>query len=140
MAVRPRASARPAVVLAAVLIAGLGAWGAPDAARRAQLLAAPEAERQKKLEDFLGGFLGSLVLQSSAVENLNSFDKNLVVAYTFLAKNYAKRAGNLLLIRPRVLGEKALDLNQEKGKERKYPVEFDRTSTLPSWKRSSAAP
>ncbi len=103
-------------------------WGAPETARRAQLLGAPEAERQKKLEDFLGGFLGSLVLQSSKVENLNSFDQSLVVSYTFLAKNYAKRAGNLLLIRPRVLGEKAMDLNQEKGKERKYPVEFDSTS------------
>jgi hypothetical protein len=103
-------------------------WGVPDAIRRAQLLAAPQAERQKKLESFLGSFLGGLVLESSHVENLENYDKNLVVTYTFLARDYAKRAGNLLLIRPRVLGEKSMDLTQEKGKERKYPVEFDSTS------------
>lgn len=103
-------------------------WGVPDVARRAQLLAAPETEQQKTLENFLGNFLGSLVLQGSRVGNLENYSQNLILDYRFLAKDYAKRAGNLLLIRPRVLGEKALDLNDSKEKERKYPVEFYSTS------------
>ena len=103
-------------------------WGVPDVYRRAQMLAAPEDERKKVLEDFLGNFLGSLVLQGSQVQNLVDYNKNLIVTYRFLAKDYAKRAGDLLLIRPRVLGNKSMDLAGKKQEGRKYPVEFFSTT------------
>jgi Domain of Unknown Function with PDB structure (DUF3857)/Transglutaminase-like superfamily len=103
-------------------------WGAPNAAERSQLLGVPEAGREKKLENFLGNFLGSLVLESAKVQNLEDPNQNLIVTYAFLARDYAKRAGNLLLIRPRVLGEKTMDLSDDKERKRSYAVEFPSTT------------
>jgi hypothetical protein len=47
----------------------------------------------------------------------------LTLKYEFLADRYAKQAGNLLVLRPRVLGTQASDLLELR--ERKYPVQFD---------------
>jgi len=99
--------------------------GAPAEYLRAQLLIGPTADRTKVLERFLGMFLGGFTLQESSVENLESSDEPLVLHYRFLAQNYGKPAGNLLLLRPRVLGEKGSGLLEKK--ERKYPVEFPTT-------------
>ncbi len=104
-------------------------WGFPADELRSQLLSASEADRKKVLENFLGGFLGSFVLQGSQVENLDKFDSNLLVHYGFVARDYAQTAGDLLLVRPRVLGQKSENLLEKK--ERKYPVEFP-ASTLQS--------
>ena len=97
-------------------------WGAEAVERRNQLLDALAAERIKVLEQFLGRFLGSFVLTGSQVDNLEKFDESLVLRYRFVANNYAKSAGSLLLFRPRVLGQKSIDLME--GKPRKHPVEF----------------
>lgn len=103
-------------------------WGVPAVERRADWLGQPEAERKKGLEQFLGLFLTSgFLLQSAEVENLDKLDDNLVVRYSFRAPNYAKLAGNLLLVRPRVLGGKGSDILERKdkpGQTRKYPVEL----------------
>ena len=97
-------------------------WGAPATRRRAQFLEAPAAERSKVLERFLSGFLAGSSLLSFEVENLEDFDKTLVLSYRFAAINYAQAAGDLLLVRPRVLGRKRYDLLE--GEKRKHPVEF----------------
>jgi transglutaminase-like putative cysteine protease len=96
------------------------------AVRRARLLAVPAAQRAKVVEDFLGSFLSGFSLLSSEVENLDQFDHDLGLRYRFSAQNYAQRAGDLLLVRPRVLGEKSSDILE--SKDRKYPVEFDSAS------------
>jgi transglutaminase-like putative cysteine protease len=101
-------------------------WGVPAVELRATLRDAPEAERTKILERFLGDFLGSLVFQGFEAENLESNEPTLILRYRFSARDYAKAAGDLLLVRPRVLGEKQLDLFGEKP--RKYPVEFENAS------------
>ena len=101
-------------------------WGAPAVNLRASLRDTPEAERTKMLESFLGGFLGSLVFQGFQVQNLEKNEGILILSYRFLAKDYAKAAGNLLLVRPRVLGSKREDLFEEKP--RKNPVEFETAS------------
>src|SRR5260370_40635769 len=44
--------------------------------------------------------------------------------FFLVAPNYAKTAGNLLLVRPRILGSNSSDL-LEKKEPRVYPVEFD---------------
>lgn len=105
-------------------------WGAPAALLRAQLLSASESERKKVLEKFLGSFLTGCVLKDSHVENLEKLDINLVAQYSFIAAGYAKLAGDLLLLRPRVLGQKAEEmLELQPDKEREYPVEYPATTS-----------
>src|ERR1700682_1750080 len=43
--------------------------------------------------------------------------------YSIVAPNYAKNAGNLMLVRPRLIDSKVRDLLETK-EPRKYPVEF----------------
>lgn len=101
-------------------------WGAPAVSRRSALLEAAASERRKVLENFLVRFLGGFTLLDSEVEALEEYDRNLVLTYGFVADKYAKRVGNLLLVRPRVLGRKGTDLLELE--ERKYPMEFSTTS------------
>ena len=101
-------------------------WGGHAARLRRSLLAAPANERAGVLEHFLGEFLGGLVFQSAQAENLENCASPLILRYKFMAKNYAKTAGELMLVRPRVLGQKARDWLE--GKERKHPVEFPSAS------------
>ena len=101
-------------------------WGAHSSQSRAQLLEAPADERRNVLENFLTNFLGSFALQGAEAENLEDFDKTLVLRYRFVATNYAQAAGDLLLVRPCVLGRKSWDLLE--GEERKHPVEFPNTT------------
>jgi hypothetical protein len=44
--------------------------------------------------------------------------------YAFVTENYAQHAGNLLLVRPRVLGRKSRGIMETK-EPRQFPVEFD---------------
>jgi hypothetical protein len=97
--------------------------GGPATSERAQLLRTETSDRHKALEDFLGGFLSGFTLTSASVGNLEKYDDNLTLHYEFAMDNYAKLAGNLLLLRPRVIGEKASDLLEIR--ERKYPVQFN---------------
>lgn len=101
-------------------------WGAHGVARRGRLLNAQDSERAKILESFLGDFLVNFRFTGGKLSRLQDFNEPLGVQYTFAAENYAKLAGNLLLFRPRVLGQKARDFLE--GKPRKYPVEFPESS------------
>lgn len=105
--------------------------GEPAAAMRAQLLHASESERKQVLEKFLGSFLAGCVLKDSRVENLGKVNENLVAQYSFVAADYAKTAGDLLLLRPRVLGTKAGEgfAFEADKKVRKYPVEYHGTTS-----------
>jgi len=96
--------------------------GEPATNRRAQLLEAQSLDRTKIMERFLANFMGGFVLTRANVTNLEKYDERLILTYGFVVENYAKTAGNLLLVRPRVLGAKGSDLLEIK--ERKYPVEF----------------
>jgi hypothetical protein len=89
---------------------------------REELLSLQTPQRVKKVETFLSAFLTGFTVKDYRVENLEDFDKELVVHYTFEASNYAKQMGDLLLVRPRVFGSKSegtIDL-----KERKYAYEL----------------
>lgn len=101
-------------------------WGDSATSRRNQILAVQGAERDKLIESFLASFLGSFRLRKWTVENLEKYDENLVLNYDFDSENYAKIAGNLLLLRLRVLGAKGDDVMERKP--RKLPVEFGSTT------------
>jgi hypothetical protein len=95
--------------------------------RRSQLLAAQGADRAKIIESSLGSFLPNFKLTGASVGNLNDYDKMFVLNYQFVVPNYAQSAGDLLLVRPRIFGEKASTILEEK--DRKYGIEFE-TATL----------
>jgi len=98
-------------------------WGGPAVQRRAQFLTVAPADRQKIIEGFLGNSLTNFSLTSASVGNLEKYDQAFTVQYKFAVDGYAKSAGNLLILRPRVVGAEGSSLLT--GKERKYPIEFE---------------
>jgi len=83
-----------------------------------------EADKIKPIETMLSHSLSTFQITKASVLNLNLTDLPFGYQYSLVAENYAKNAGNLLLVRPRVLGTKSSDLLETK-EPRKYPVEFD---------------
>jgi len=66
----------------------------------------------------------TLDITSARVGNLDVHDQPFQYLYFFAAHDYAKNAGTMLLVRPRVLGNWSSDI-LEKKEPRHYPVEFD---------------
>ena len=83
-----------------------------------------EADKIKPIETMVSHSLSTFQITKATVLNLNLTDQPFGYQYSLVAENYAKTAGNLLLVRPRVLGSKSSDLLETK-EPRKYPVEFD---------------
>jgi hypothetical protein len=87
--------------------------------------AANEQQRSKYVENFLNQSLKQFSLQNARIEGLETRGK-LTLKYGFTTAGYAQKMGTLMLVRPRVVGEKdlALDFN----KPRLYPVELHGSS------------
>jgi hypothetical protein len=83
-----------------------------------------DADRIKPIESLLSQSLTTFQITKATIGNLQLTDKAFMYDYSLVAQNYAKTAGNLLLVRPRVLGNKSSDLLETK-ESRKFPVEFD---------------
>jgi hypothetical protein len=103
-------------------------WGTPAIDLRRVLGAVSKAERIKVLEEYLADDVGGFNLFHLGVANVERYDQNLLLEYRFLAEEYAKKVGSLLLFRPRLFDELALDLIGEKP--RRYPVEFANTTSI----------
>ena len=71
----------------------------------------------------LGDSLTTYRITNAQVINLHHNDQPFGFDYSIEAQNYAKNAGNLLLVRPRVIGTKASGALESK-EPRKYPIEF----------------
>ncbi len=99
--------------------------GDPAASQRYALRAATkEADRIKPIETLLSHSLATFHLTKAAVINLAQTDQPFGYDYSLVAENYAKGAGNLLLVRPRVVGSKSSSLLETK-EPRNFAVEFD---------------
>jgi hypothetical protein len=83
-----------------------------------------DTDRIKFLESLVSNSLPAFQLTKASLLNLNQNDQPFGYQYSLVAPNYAKTAGNLLLVRPRVVGINSSDLLETK-EPRKYPVEFD---------------
>jgi hypothetical protein len=102
-------------------------WGAPAEQDREMFLRAQPAKRAELVESFLSGFLNNFTLTAASLGNLEKYDETFGLNYKFVSSGYASSAGNMLFVRPRVLGDKytsLLELFAEK-KSRKYPIEFE---------------
>ena len=83
-----------------------------------------DADKIKPIETMVSHSLATFQITKATVLNLNLTDQPFGYRYSLVADNYAKAAGNLLLVRPRVLGSKSSDLLETK-EPRKYAVEFE---------------
>jgi hypothetical protein len=81
-------------------------------------------DRIKPVENLLAGSLSSFQIERASVMNLEQTDQPFGFNYSFRSDSYAKTAGNLLLVRPRVLGSKASGVLETK-EPRKFPLEFE---------------
>jgi len=85
--------------------------------------AVKDVDKIKPIETLLADSLSTFQITKATVSNVDLTDKPFVYNYSIVAQNYAKTAGNLLLVRPRFVGIKSSDLLETK-EPRKYPVEF----------------
>ncbi len=83
-----------------------------------------DTDRIKPIESLLAGSLSSFQIVRASVVNREQTDQPFGFNYTFESDNYAKHAGNLLLVRPRVLGSKSSNVLETK-EPRKFPYEFE---------------
>jgi hypothetical protein len=83
-----------------------------------------DPDRIKFIETLISHSISTFQITKASVANLNQMDQPFGYQYSLVAQNYAKTAGNLLLVRPRILGSNSSDL-LEKKEPRVYPVEFD---------------
>jgi hypothetical protein len=95
--------------------------------QRERLLSSTSTDRTKQLEGFLGTFLRGFHLTKASADNVDKVGEPLTLHYEFTADRYAKTAGDLLVVRARVIGEKGSDV-AEGDEARKLPVEFVDTS------------
>jgi hypothetical protein len=83
-----------------------------------------DADRIKPIETLLAGSLSNFRITKASIQNLHQTDQPFGFDYSFQAFQYAKNAGDLLLVRPRVLGVKSQGI-METSEPRLFPIEFD---------------
>jgi hypothetical protein len=99
--------------------------GGRAALQRAQLRAASiETDRIKPIERLAGASLSNFQVLSASISNLHAEDRPFEWHYTLEVANYSKTAGDLLLLRPRLLGNDAAGFLENPG-VRVQPIEFD---------------
>jgi transglutaminase-like putative cysteine protease len=99
-----------------------------EAARRYRRLYNEEGEKEQHedLQRRLQRDFSSFTIESAAAQNANEMYKSVSLKYSLTATSYAQTAGDLLLVRPRVLGRDALPFHDGK---REYPIDFGETGT-----------
>ena len=83
-----------------------------------------DKDRIKSIETLLSGSLSNFQITKASILNITQTSQPFGFRYSFLAQNYAKNAGGLLLVRPRVLGVKSASLLETK-EPRQFPIEFE---------------
>ncbi|HEX4004197.1 MAG TPA: DUF3857 domain-containing protein [Candidatus Acidoferrales bacterium] len=102
-------------------------WGGPAAQERKELLEAQPSKRAEVFDHFLANFLNNFTLTGASLGNLTQEDQNLSLDYKFVSPGYASAAGDLLFVRPRVVGDKGTGILRlfTEQKPRKYPIQLE---------------
>lgn len=99
-------------------------WGDAAAAQRYALRTAQQdVDQIKPVESMLTESLSTFQILNASVGNLRNLDRPLIWTYRLEVPRYPKTAGDLLIIRPRVLGSLSSALLETK-KSRQHPIEF----------------
>jgi len=102
-------------------------WGDVAAGDREAFLQTPPTKRAEIFEHILGRFMNNFTLTGASLGGLEKYNDVFTVDYKFVSHGYASPSGDLLVLRPRVIGDKythLLDLFAER-KPRKYPIQFE---------------
>lgn len=91
--------------------------------RDAMLSTTTSRDQIKPIEGLLANSLPTFHIVKASMSNLEQNDLPFGFTYSFEAPNYTKTSGDLILVRPRVLGTKA-DGVLETKEPRKFAVEF----------------
>lgn len=83
-----------------------------------------DTDRIKPIENLLSQSLPNFSVTKASMANLQERELPFRFDFSFVAAAYAKSAGNLLVIRPRVLGTKSSSLLETK-ESRQFPVIFE---------------
>jgi hypothetical protein len=83
-----------------------------------------ETDKAKSLESLMAGSFSTFQLMRAAVVNLHAPAQPLEWNYIIEADHYAKVSGELLMVRPRVLGSKSSGLLETRT-PRQYDIEFE---------------
>jgi hypothetical protein len=81
-------------------------------------------QRDEFLDHYLNRDLSGFTVTDVKVENVKDVDKEMVLSYTVTASSYGKNTGSLFMVRPRIMGS---DASQVDDKPRHYPVSFGET-------------
>jgi len=81
-------------------------------------------DRVKPIEREVSHSIGMFEITGATMSGLEANEMPFGYSYTFVAPAYAKQAGDLLVVRPRVMGVETSDLLETK-EPRKFPVIFE---------------
>jgi hypothetical protein len=87
-----------------------------------------DAERLKLGETILAGSFAAFSLEKIEIHNLDDTARDLLVRYRFSVPYYAKGAGGRLIVRPRVVGSKAVNLAKRDKAARRYDIDLQTTT------------
>lgn len=101
-------------------------WSGDMAAAQREALRSvtQDVDQIKSVESMLSHSLGTFQIMKASIRNLRVTDQPFEWHYTLEAERYAKAAGDLLLVRPRVLSSQSSGLLETK-EPREHPIEFD---------------
>jgi transglutaminase-like putative cysteine protease len=85
-----------------------------------------EKQRTDFLERYLNRDISGFIIDNVDVQSPERLDADVEFKYKFSIPQYGKQRGPLMLVRPRVLGEKGWSAQH---KSREYPIDLRRTAT-----------
>jgi hypothetical protein len=101
------------------VLVGDAAWHQRWALREVE----KDVDRIKPIEALMARSMGTFEITKATISNQKIYSQPFGYDWDFIALDYGKFAGEMLLVRPRVLGEKSDGLLETK-EPRRYPVEF----------------
>jgi hypothetical protein len=81
-------------------------------------------EQQTYLDKVLSRDFVSFTVSNLKTENVQAFNRDLTTSFNLSAEKYARTAGSLLMVRPRVMGEEPLEVDR---KPRRVPIDLRET-------------
>lgn len=90
---------------------------------RAELQALNANDRVRFVESVLSAHLTSYSASDIAIENLDDAETDLVIRYAIKANLYARKVADMMLVRPRVVGQKPEAIIDMAGRDHGYVTE-----------------